>query len=130
MDRRFLLGVALMIVIALAPSILFKKAPQPATLPSTTLPVGRSGGPADSSATPTPTVGAARDGSGTEAPPARPPARLSAAEDTVVVNSPLYRYAFSTRGGRLIGATLNKYHSTVKADASQPLEILPSDASL
>ncbi len=127
MDRKFLLAVVLMVLIALAPSILFKKQPAPAT-PPTAAAGGRTGGRADSGAVsaPAPSVPA------TANRPANSPVSpaSTAPEDTVEVKSPLYDYRLSTRGGRLISATLFKYHSTVKADAKAPLEILPQDGAL
>lgn len=133
MDRRFLLGVALMIVIALAPTILFKKAPPVATPSAAT--TGGAGGQGGGDSLARATIGAPRQGTPSAVAPANtlppgPPAPLVAVEDTITVSGPLYRYEFSTRGGRLISATLNKYHSTVKAEARAPLEILPPDGAL
>jgi YidC/Oxa1 family membrane protein insertase len=129
MDRRLLLGVALMVIIALAPSILFKRPPQ-APIPATTPADGRTVGQADSSIAASPTLSAPKAGAAAESPSAGPPDRQSVPEDTVQVTSPLYTYRFSTRGARMIAATLHKYHSTVKAEAALPLEILPADGAL
>ena len=51
-------------------------------------------------------------------------------EDTIVVSSPLYRYAFSTRGGRMIEATLFRYHSMRPEEKGRPAQILPSGSDL
>ena len=82
MDRRFLLGVALMVLIALAPSILFKKQPKPvssATQPADSGAGGQGGG---SPVLPPPAVAPAA-----QALPPRPPAPLPHQEDTVAVSS-------------------------------------------
>ena len=51
-------------------------------------------------------------------------------EDTIPVSSGLYRYSFSTRGGRLIQAVLDEYHPTVKGQGKAPLALLPADGAL
>lgn len=118
MDRRLLFAIGLMLLVALLPSILW-----PPERPA----VGRPGDPADSSAVidspmvspdtmPPPT-----DPPVTRSPPAaQPPDRLtadSAPEHRVVVESDLYRFEFSTRGARLVGATLHEYRSFAAGDA-------------
>jgi YidC/Oxa1 family membrane protein insertase len=42
--------------------------------------------------------------------------------DTIVVNSPLYRYSFSTRGATVVGAELLKYESSTR---SGPVDLAP-----
>src|SRR5262249_4055994 len=77
----------------------------------------------DSAARATPTL--------TPAPAAVPTqdtARI--AEDTVTVSGPLYRYAFSTRGGRLIEATLLKYQSMRPEEKGRPAQILQPGSEL
>ena len=125
MDRRFLLGVALMVLIALAPSVLFKKPPRP--VPGATPPAaGGAGGQGGSTSVATPPIAEPVAG---PLPP-RAPAPLALGEDTVPVTSGLYRYTFSTRGGRLLQATLDQYHSTVKGQGKAPLALLPPDGAL
>jgi len=51
----------------------------------------------------------------TDAPPARP--------DTIVVTGPLYEYAFSTRGGRLVSASLLSYRSMLPDDQGRSAQI-------
>jgi YidC/Oxa1 family membrane protein insertase len=51
-------------------------------------------------------------------------------EDTIVVTSPLYRYAFSTRGGRMIEATLLKYPSMRSDEKGRPNQLLPPGSQL
>src|SRR6185503_10471460 len=118
MDRRTIWAILLMMVIAIAPAIFFKK-------PSVSGEAGKRVSGADSAAPATPAaprdsgasdsvavlsrapVAMSRD-SGKSAPypltrlPAPPPGAEGATEDTVRVTSPLYTYGISSRGGRLV----------------------------
>src|SRR5262245_56568024 len=102
MDRKVVYAILLMLAVMLVPALLFRRPEaRPTAGTDTTQAAGRV---VDSAARATPTL--------TPAPAAVPTqdtARI--AEDTVTVSGPLYRYAFSTRGGRLIEATLLKYQS-------------------
>ncbi|HEV8612725.1 MAG TPA: membrane protein insertase YidC, partial [Gemmatimonadales bacterium] len=51
-------------------------------------------------------------------------------EDTIVVTSPLYRYGFSTRGGRMVEATLLKYPSMRPEERGLPAQILRPGSEL
>jgi YidC/Oxa1 family membrane protein insertase len=123
MDRRVLLAVVLMMAVAIVPSMLLKKQPvsravgqadsarpapisadRPSLVPADSLPARATDQPSDSPSAPS--------------------------EDTIVVSSPLYRYAFSTRGARLIGATLPKYQSMRPGEKGSPAEILPPGSNL
>ncbi|MGH7676400.1 MAG: membrane protein insertase YidC [Gemmatimonadales bacterium] len=118
MDRRLLLAIVLMMVVAIAPTFFLKRSP-PA--------VGRSGGLPDS-APPTPP-----EALGPLPPPsARPPARPSAGEaaDTVWVTSPLYRFGFSTRGAQLVSAQLLEYRSFAPGDSGRAVELVPAGRPL
>jgi len=122
MDRRVLLAVVLMMAVLVLPSLLLKR-PQRA--------VGRSGGQADSLA-----VGGQPSRPDSipplPAPTARPPDRPTAQlpEDTIVVRSPLYRYAFSTRGARLIETTFLDYPSMRPDERGLPSQILHPGSEL
>jgi YidC/Oxa1 family membrane protein insertase len=116
MDRRVVLAVVLMMAVAILPSMLMKsKAPvrPPAVLVDSTRPV--------------PTSAPARDSTVSLAGPSTP---ASASEDTIVVSSPLYRYAFSTRGGRMIEATLLNYPSMRPGEKGSPTQLLPARSGL
>jgi YidC/Oxa1 family membrane protein insertase len=139
MDRRTIWAILLMMAIAIAPAIFLKKPP-----------VGREAGRrgsagafADSSATvaapatrdSVPVVQQPRDSGKAPAPPlprvpASPPRADTARADTVHVTSPLYRYGVSTRGGRLVEATLPRYRSMAPAERGRPAQILPPDSKL
>jgi YidC/Oxa1 family membrane protein insertase len=100
MDRRFVLAIVLMMVVFIVPPMLIKRPARPAARPAA---VASSAGPTTPAAPPVATA----------APDATPPAEQAApvAVDTVAVRSPLYRYAFSTHGGRLIAAEFTGYKS-------------------
>ena len=118
-QRRVLLAVALMIGVALAPSLIWppKK------------PVGRPGGPtADSvaraSAQDTTARGAPAGPSGRRA--ARPTQTVDTAASRIVwITSPLYRLGFSTRGGLLVHAELLQYQSFAPGDSGSPVDLVP-----
>lgn len=117
-------------LIAMVPSFLLKK-PVPKS-PTASVVAGDS--------TPAPTLTPSDSG-----PPvlsARPATIDSAAvavpvtpEDTVVIRSPLYRYAISTNGGRLISSRFLRYKSMALGDTmaggkADTLELLPAGTSL
>lgn len=119
MDRRVVTAIVLMMAVAILPSVLFrsKPAPRSAARPGVTAPAPQAPGtdtlrPAPA-ATPPRSVAAAPDSGA-----------LAASEDSVVVTSPLYRYVFSTLGGRLIGATLATYPSMRPGENRSPAQII------
>jgi len=116
MDRRVIWAIALMMVIAVAPSFFLKPRPKA---------VGRTSGRADSApvAVPAPT------GPLVEPPsrrPADPPGPQAA--ETVTVSSPLFRYDISTRGGAIVQAYLQRYLALNPEDRKQPVRLLHEDA--
>ena len=149
MDRRTIWAILLMMVIAIAPAIFMKKAPVSGA-------AGQRGSGADSSATSSGPVldssapQAARDSAKTPASavtqpgepradsatarrpggPAAPLRADSARADTIRVTSPLYTYGISTRGARLVEATLPGYRSMAPANHGQPAQILPPESRL
>jgi YidC/Oxa1 family membrane protein insertase len=144
MDRRTIWAILLMMAIAIAPAIFLKK-PQGSTdagkRGSTAIPADSAtaqaratrdsaslGGPNQDTtkavASPPPTHPQA----GTR--PAEAPRAAGATDDTVRVTSPLYTYGISTRGGRLVEATLPHYRSMSPAERGRPAQILPPDSKL
>ena len=114
MDRRFILAIVLMMVVLVVPSLVLKRPPRPAT-----------GSVAAATVPSAPPI--------LDAPGGTRPTKLTAevaaslapvAEDTVRVASGLYRYSFSSRGGRLIGAELTSYRSMRKDEPGQSAQIL------
>ena len=120
MDRRFLAAIGLMMLVVLAPTILFKRPPRPT--PAAAVPP--SVGAPDSSAAAQPTTRApgVRSPAPTEVP--RPTAPAPTAEDTVVVRSGLYQYTLSTRGARVIGAQLLRYRSMAAGDQAGAADLI------
>jgi YidC/Oxa1 family membrane protein insertase len=123
MDRRTIWAILLMMTIAIVPAIFSKKPP-----------VSREATPTDTSAHPR---AAARQDSLPAISPAPDSATRTAsplprvpADRIVHVTSPLYRYGISTRGGRLVEATLPRYRSMAPADRGRAAQILPPDSKL
>jgi YidC/Oxa1 family membrane protein insertase len=143
MDRRTIWAILLMMAIAVAPAIFLKRpvAP-PQGGEAGREPFGRVGSgevaPRDSAASQlapaeqdSPSARAPARDSGRVAPSPLPSVPASpAAEDTILVTSPLYRYGISTRGARLVEATLPRYRSMAADDRGRPAEILPPDSRL
>jgi YidC/Oxa1 family membrane protein insertase len=126
MDRRFILAIVLLLAIALAPSIIFKRPSAPGTGPGGVQADSVLGGP------PAPTVKPALPPPGAAPPVARPVAGPTAPSvaDTTLVSSGLYTYGISTHGGRLVTARLADYRSTVKEEANRPLELLSAGTGM
>jgi len=62
-----------------------------------------------------------------------PPTAVAAAEqplaeDTVWVSSPLYRFGFAQRGGRLVSAEMVQFESLAEETKGQPVQLVPPDA--
>ena len=134
MDRRTIGAILLMMAIAVAPALFLKK-------PARSAAVGQRGSGADTTLVadsarglrPSPDrVTPPRQDSATAGRTAVPPGGAAAApsEDTVQVISPLYRYGVSTRGARLIQATLPRYRSMASSDSGRPAQILSEDSHL
>jgi len=123
-EARFLLAIALMILVLVTTNILFPPAPPE----DVSGPEGGVRGQIDGSGVPgAPSVpfGGGDTGGGATVverdpfasrPPVAPPPvfradEVAAAEDTVVVEGPLYRFVWSTAGARLISAQLLQFQS-------------------
>src|SRR5260221_5835659 len=121
MDRRVVLAIVLMRAVAGLPSLFMKPVKRPVT---------RAGARPESVAVSRQAPAAA------PLPPPAPPPSIGPAgappvsEDTIVVSSPLYRYAFSTRGGRMIEATLLQYPSMRPDEKGRPTQLLPPSSQL
>lgn len=125
MDRRLLLAIGLMLIVAIAPSLIWPPEPAPPpggdslatdlAAPDTSLDRAPAGGeprPEPSVAAPPPAVQTA------PVPQDTVPARA------VVVTSPLYEYTFSTRGARFVAANLREYRAFAPGD-SGAAQLLP-----
>lgn len=127
MDRRVLAAIVLMMLVAIAPAILFKRPDRPPVTEETSPPgtdrIGGENEAAGPATAPTPGIEAAAD-------PGAEPAAVPAQPDTIRVTSPLYEYAFSTRGGRLVEATMLRYRSMLPDDQGRPAQILRPTSEL
>ena len=141
MDRRVIWAIALMMLIALAPTFFRKPADR------------RIGAGADSLATAAgaPGAGAGAAGQAATSPNAPPPAvqaapgdsaraaadsaadstgAASVRADTVLVRAPLYTYAVSTLGGGIVSATLHEYRDMASGDTGAVQVVRPGEALL
>ncbi|HMH81699.1 MAG TPA: membrane protein insertase YidC [Gemmatimonadales bacterium] len=119
MERRIILAIFLMLIVAVLPSILF---------PPKKTADRRTGGQAvGDTAVRSPAAPAAAE-SLTARPRVRPSAAVPA--ETVWVTSPLYRLGFSTRGGALVSATLLGYRSFAAGDSGRAVELVRPDQPL
>ena len=116
MDRnRLLLAFVLMLMVAIAPSLLW---PPKKPLPGRTVGQSDSLRRADST-----TV---RQAPETPVPSNRPTVQPSNDTGRIVsVTSPLYRLGFSTRGGLLRSAELLQYESFAPGDSARPVQLVP-----
>lgn len=121
---RFLLAIVLMIALVVVTNIL---------LPPTR-PAGEPAAPADDSVAVTPPEPTAEQPERTPPPPvaAEPDSAVAGADtgleaDTVIVDSNLYRYGFSTRGAGIVLAELLDYESLTRQ--GRPVELTPPDAA-
>ena len=94
-------------------------------------------GATTSSATASSATASSATGTADSAPAPRPipdstPTAIAgpAAEDTVRVSSPLYTYGFSTRGAKLVEATLHRYASMAPGEEGQRAQIMPEGSDL
>src|SRR5688572_7063803 len=103
-ELRFLLAIALMVGVLVVTNVIFPPVPRPpAGLGPDSAAIVDPGPPTASELTPSP------------APPALVPdtttPAAAAVERRVVVEAPLYRHVFSTRGARLVSAELLAFRS-------------------
>jgi len=119
-ERRVILAIVLMLIVAIAPSLIW-----PPKKPA----AGRLGRSADSASVTQPQ---AAEATVTPAPrTAQPPIGPSAEPaETVWVTSPLYRLGFSTRGGALVAAQLVQYQSFAPGDSVQRVQLVPAGLPL
>lgn len=120
MDRRTLLAIALMLMVAIVPTILLPpKPPAPPAQPA-----------ADSArreAAPTEAPAAERRAAVLPRPAMAAGAEAAGPEEHVTVTSPLYQYTFSTRGARLVSGALTEYR-TFAPGSSGPAQLMPDES--
>jgi len=111
--NRLLLAFVLMLMVAIAPSLIW-----PPKKPT----AGRLSGSADSAVVRDSTARPAVPSQPTAQPPDGPTADTGR---IVSVTSPLYRLGFSTRGGLLRSAELLQYQSFAPGDSARPVQLVP-----
>lgn len=115
-DRRPLLAIALILVIAFLPG-LFMERPVPPVTPDSTQAAAAVG--PEANPTPAPAVSALGADS------AIAPVAAQAPADTVFVRSGLYEYGISTRGGQLVSARFLRYASMREGENRDTLQLVP-----
>ena len=120
MDRRVILAVVLMMAIAMLPAVLFKRSPV-ANRPDAAAVSGKS--PAAAAAVAPPPTALA---------PAAPldTSVAQAPERVIRVTGPLFTYGISTRGARLVQASLTRHKSMAPGESEQPAEIVVPNSAL
>jgi YidC/Oxa1 family membrane protein insertase len=121
MDRRAVAAIVLMMAIAMLPAVFFRKPPQRQPLRDT-VPV--------TATAPAPVAGAPPSVAAAPATATPDSAAAAVPIKTVRVTSPLYRYGISTRGARLVEATLTTYRSMFPGDSGQAVELLHPSSDL
>ncbi len=121
MDRRTLLAIGLMLIVAVLPALLSPNRRAPTTE-----------GPSDSVPTAVPETVIVQESVPAQPAPLPPPVTDSIRAPTrpervVAVESPLYRYEFSTRGGGLVQAALKEYRTFAAGD-SGIAQIIPPES--
>ncbi len=106
MEKRIILAIFLMLIVAVLPSILFP----------TKKPVSRTGGAVGDTGAGSPPAAPAAE-SLSARPPVRPSGPVSAPAETVWVTSPTYRLGFSTRGASLVSADRGVPYSSCRRTA-------------
>ncbi|UCF20169.1 MAG: membrane protein insertase YidC [Gemmatimonadota bacterium] len=127
-EKRLVLAVVLMMAVVFAVNLLFPPAPPP-----------EPGGPADTTAVSgeqTLSAPQERQSPPPERPAAEPAPQLpiiaqpreDLAEDTIWVETPLFRLGFGQRGARLVSAEMREFESLAPATKGAPVQLVPSPA--
>ena len=131
MDRKAVVAILLMMVIAIAPTFLLKRPPAKHLADSTAAaaPAPTSGSPAVADSL---RAAAPRDSAAAPSIAAADTLHpdTAAAADTVVVRSPLFTAGISTRGGRVVFDSLAQYPSMAPGSKGERAELLPEGSNL
>ena len=122
-DRRPLVAIALILVIAFIPSLFMDPPTPPPGAAADSVGVVEGQRDLAPSAAPSalvpPPIGA-------DSGAVIPPPVAATTEDTVLVRSGLYEYGIGTRGGRIVSARFLRYVSMREGDARDTLQLLPT----
>jgi YidC/Oxa1 family membrane protein insertase len=133
MDRRTVWAILIMMVIAIAPALLIKRPPPkpgPVGAADTSVSAPAPTPPAAAPTAPAESVRSDSVGPDSVGPDTGRAAPAGGAEDTVRVSSPLYTFGFSTRGGRLVEATLAQYRSMDPTEPGRVAQIIAPGSNL
>ncbi len=125
MDRRTVLAIGLMLIVAILPSLFIKRpapVPTPEGAATDSVPVATEPTEAPAPTPPAPIVSTPVEVTEEAATP-----DPESAERLVTVESRLYRYVFSSRGARLVAATLKQYQ-TFAAGESGMAQLVPDES--
>ncbi len=138
-ELRFLLAIVLMVGVLVGTNLLFPPAPpeegapdgvdtvQVVDTPEAEAPVDGPDAAPEADTPTTPEIPqAAREQEEEEDEEVPAPTDVEAEGREVVVESPLYRYAFSTRGARVVSAQLSEFESFTR---DGPVELIPDGAA-
>ncbi|MBI2073654.1 MAG: membrane protein insertase YidC, partial [Gemmatimonadetes bacterium] len=120
MDRRTLFAIALMLVVAIVPTMLF---PPKRPVPAPKLAVDSALRDTAAVAAPSPRAAPLS----VRVPATAPGAESGLVEEPVTVTAPWYQYTFSTRGARLIGASLMEYRTFARGDSGLA-QLIPNES--
>jgi YidC/Oxa1 family membrane protein insertase len=115
LERRVILAILAMIVVALAPALIWPSPRRPSTRAPGALDTARP----QASQPPAPAPSAPSEPAGFGLPPAQP-------SDTFWVTSRLYRFGFSSLGGQLVRAELLEYRSFAAGDSASRVQLVPA----
>ncbi len=122
-DRRPLIAIALILVIAFIPSLFMDPPVPPPGATADSVAVAPAQGDLTPSDLPTTLVPLTV---GTDSGAVLPPPIAAVPDDTVFVRSDLYEYGIGTRGGRIVSARFLNYVSMREGDARDTLQLLPA----
>ncbi len=119
-DRRPLIAIALILVIAFIPSFFMERPIPPIGVDSTAAATQGDIGPGDAASLDTATL--------QRSDSAALVSRLAPAmpDDTVMVRSALYEYGISTRGGRVVSARFLRYRTMLEGANRDTLQLIPA----
>lgn len=128
-DRRLLVALALIVIIAFVPTFFLKRGADRAAA-NARADSAQGLKPAAAPPLPQPAAGTPPAATAGSSVTAAVDTTALVPADSVVVRSPIYRYVVSTRGGQITSATFLQYRSMAEADHRDTLQLLPAGFGL